>query len=101
MLAFDRTAFDGGEKFTPLAPMRHDSFVAQQAAGIRWLHVHPEYLVGPREWHVVELAASREDGLLPRAGGLLEQPAWTMAAIEVVRGAWAKLERDAARRKGA
>lgn len=100
-LAFDPEAFAGGEDFTPRTPLRGDSFSAQQALGrgFRWLHVHPRYLVTERCWEIVRLAAGREDGLLPVAGGMQDQPAWTMAAIEVVRGAWGKLRaaRDARR----
>lgn len=72
--------------------MRDDSFVAQEPAGIRWLNVHPEYLVGDEEWGIVQLALRWRDGLLPESGGVQEQAAWTVNAIDVVLAAWRKMQ---------
>lgn len=89
--AFDPSAFDGGEHYTPAYPLRDDSFTAQQPTGIRWLNVHPLSLVSEDAWEIVRLAREREDGLLPARGGVCEQSAWAIAAIDIVRMAWAKL----------
>ena len=72
--------------------MAGDSFVAQEPAGIRWLHVHPDYVVTSESWEVVRLAARWREGQLPGPGGVQDQPAWTVAAIELVTGAWGKME---------
>lgn len=81
--------------------MRDDSFVAQQPAGIRWLNVHPEYLVTEDSMEMVRLAGRWREGLLPGPGGVQDQAAWTVHAIEIVLGAWLKLQaaRDEARKK--
>lgn len=101
MQAFDPEGFAGGEHYTPACPLRGDTFVAQQPAGIRWLHVHPDYLVTEECWQVVRLAMAWEAGTLPEAGGVQNQAAITVAAIEVVRSAWAKLRaaRDKSKEK--
>ena len=72
--------------------MAGDSFVAQELAGIRWLHVHPDYVVTSVSWEVVRLAQRWREGQLPVPGGVQDQPAWTVAAIEVVTGTWSKME---------
>ena len=54
--------------------------------------MHPDYLVTSLSWEVVRLAARWREGQLPGPGGVQDQPAWTVAAIEVVTGAWAKME---------
>lgn len=64
---------------------------------MRWLHVHPEYLCGPGEWALVRLALNWREGRLPERGGVAEQAAFTVAAIDIILTAWGKLE--AARRK--
>jgi hypothetical protein len=92
--AFDAEAFAGGEEYTPAQPLRGDSFVGQQPAGVRWLHVHPDYLVTDASWAIVRLAGAWRDGVLPEPGGVLDQAAWTIAAIGVVSAAWGKLEDD-------
>ncbi|MBS7669333.1 hypothetical protein [Croceicoccus gelatinilyticus] len=76
--------------------MEGDSFVGQQAAGIRWLHVHPDYLDGDC-FEVIRLARNWRDGALPEAGGVQDQAAMTAASIEVVLVTWRKLQdaRDA------
>jgi hypothetical protein len=89
--AFDPVAFDGGEEYTPAAPLRGDSFIAQQPAGVRWLHVHPEHLIDDRTALVLRLAGCWRDGTLPEAGGVAAQSAWTVAAIDIVLGAWSRL----------
>lgn len=96
--AFDPEGYAGGENYTPACPLRGDSFMAQEPVGIRWLHVHPTYLVDEFSWQIVKAAREYEDGKMPFGGGFEEQPAWTMAAIEIVRRAWAKL-RDARDRR--
>ena len=72
--------------------MAGDSFVAQEPAGIRWLHVHPDYVVTSESWEVVRLAQRWREGQLPGPGAVQDQPAWTVAAIEVVTGVWNKME---------
>lgn len=66
--------------------------MAQQPAGIRWLNVHPEYLVSEDDWAVVRLAARWREGQLPESGGVQEQAAWTVNAIEVVTGTWKRMQ---------
>ena len=56
-----------------------------------WLHVHPNYLVGPGEWDLIRLAANWRDGRLPEPGGVNNQAAFTVAAIEMVLNAWSKM----------
>ena len=58
---------------------------------MHWLHIHPNYLVGPGEWELVRLAASWRDGRLPEPGGVNNQAAFTVAAIEMVLNAWSKM----------
>lgn len=65
--------------------------MAQQPTGVRWLHVHPDHLVSDDSWAVVRLASNWREGLLPEAGGVQDQAAWTVAAVEVVLGAWGKM----------
>jgi hypothetical protein len=65
--------------------------VGQQAAGIRWLHVHPEYLADEDCWHLVRLAREWRDGRLPEGGGVQDQSAYTAAAIDIIHAAWGKL----------
>ncbi len=72
---------------------------AQEPAGIRWLHVHPQYVVTEESWDIVRLARCWRDGMLPGAGGVEDQPAWTVAAIEIVLTAWAKLRAAEAKKK--
>ena len=81
--------------------MREDSFIAQRPAGINWLHVHPEYLVTDEDWEVLRLARNWREGVLPEAGGVGDQSAWTVAAIETVLTAWQKLQADRDRRSRA
>lgn len=64
----------------------------QQPAGIRWLHVHPDYLAGPGEWELIRLAANWRDGRLPDPGGVQQQAAFTVAAIELIQSVWAKMQ---------
>lgn len=71
--------------------------MAQQPAGIRWLHIHPAYLMDSDDLAVIALASQFREGVLPETGGTLEQSALTMASIRVVLGAWSDLEN--ARRK--
>lgn len=66
--------------------------MAQQPAGIRWLHVHPDYLVSEESWAVVRLANRWREGMMPEAGGVQDQAAWTVAAVEIMLSAWGKLE---------
>ena len=66
--------------------------MVQQPTGIRWLNVHPDYLVSEDEWAIVRLAARWRDGHLPETGGVIEQAAWNVAAVEVVLGAWRKMQ---------
>lgn len=73
--------------------------MAQEPAGIRWLHVHPDYLISPGEWELVRLAHEWREGRLPEAGGVHQQAAFNLAAIEIVHGAWAKLRQAAARKQ--
>lgn len=40
----------------------------------------------------MRLAAAWRDGMLPQAGGVNEQAAWTVAAIETVLGTWSRLQ---------
>lgn len=65
--------------------------IAQRDAGIYWLHVHPEHLVPPECWEVVRLARVWSEGILPEPGGLQDQSAWTVAAIEIVNAAWGRM----------
>lgn len=58
---------------------------------MRWLHVHPRYLVDDDGWAIVRLASNWREGCLPEAGGVNDQAAWTAAAVEIVLSAWAKL----------
>lgn len=46
---------------------------------------------------MVRLASAWRDGLLPEAGGINDQPAWTAAAVQIVLAAWGRME--AAERK--
>lgn len=71
--------------------MRGDSFIGQQPAGIRWLHVHPMYVVTTESWAVIRLAHNWRDGVLPEAGGVQDQAAWTVAAVDIVLGAWGRM----------
>jgi hypothetical protein len=82
-------------------PLRDDSFVPQRPAGIHWLHVHPEYLADDACWDAVRLARNWREGVLPEAGGVNDQAASTVAAIEIVLTAWAKMQaaRDEKNRK--
>ena len=59
-----------------------------------WLHVHPEHAVGAAEWALVRLARAWREGMLPGAGGVQDQPAATVAGIEIVLAAWGKLEAE-------
>ncbi|RDV06429.1 hypothetical protein DXH95_03105 [Sphingorhabdus pulchriflava] len=70
---------------------------ALQDADVRWWHWHPDYL--PDDvWHVVRLAKGWRDGMLPRTGGIEEQPAMLVAEIEIVLTAWSKMEAAAMKR---
>lgn len=75
-------------------PLRGDSFAAQRAAGpgFRWLHVHPDYLVTSLSQDVIRLALRWREGVLPGPGGVQDQAAWTISAIETVTGTWARME---------
>ena len=57
-----------------------------------WLHVHPDYLVGPGAWDLVRLAAQWREGRLPGPGGVQDQAAFTQAAIDIIHATWSKLE---------
>lgn len=59
-----------------------------------WLHVHPEYLVDEAGWEAVRLARMWREGVLPEPGGLADQAALTVAVIETVLSAWAKLQAE-------
>ena len=48
--------------------------------------------MGEGEWALVRLAAGWRDGRLPDPGGVQQQAAFNVAAIELILGAWAKLE---------
>ena len=65
------------------------------------MHVHPEYLVDQGGWELVRLASNWRDGRLPDAGGVGQQAAFNVAAIEIILAAWGKLQahRDAANRR--
>jgi hypothetical protein len=65
---------------------------------VRWLNVHPEYVVSDESWGVIRLASNWREGTLPGAGGVQDQSAWTVEAVETVLTAWAKL-RDARDKK--
>ncbi|MBA3055109.1 MAG: hypothetical protein FP826_09275 [Sphingomonadales bacterium] len=58
---------------------------------MRWLHVHPQYLIDDETAAILRLAGCWREGLLPEAGGLATQSAWAVAAIETVLDAWGKL----------
>lgn len=73
--------------------------MAQEPAGIRWLHVHPQYLVDEEDMAIVRLARLWREGVLPEAGGVQDQAALTVASIEIVLTAWAKLETARHRKK--
>lgn len=60
-------------------------------AGIRWLHIHPQYLCDEECWAVIRLANSWKEGVLPCTGGINDQPARTVAAIQTVLAAWNKM----------
>lgn len=64
--------------------------MAQQPAGIRWLHIHPDYLVTDLSWLIVKLARNWEDGFLPE-DSVPVQAAFTMAGIHIVRRTWGKM----------
>lgn len=72
--------------------------MGQQAADIRWLHVHPDYLVDDDAWAVIRLASAWREGVLPEPGGMHDQAAMTVASIEIVLAAWAKLRAERERR---
>lgn len=65
--------------------------VGQRDAGIYWLHVHPQHIVPPEIWEVVRLARAWGEGHLPEPGGVQDQSAWTVAAIEVVTNTWSRM----------
>ena len=67
---------------------------------MRWLHVHPRYIVDETLWNVVRCARRWEDGVLPHAGGVQDQPQWLVAAIEIVLRAWGKLRAAELDRRG-
>lgn len=50
---------------------------------------------------MVRLAAAWREGVLPEAGGVQDQAAWTVAAIEIVLTAWGKLQAALTRNPGA
>ncbi|MCT2398530.1 hypothetical protein [Novosphingobium mangrovi (ex Huang et al. 2023)] len=58
---------------------------------MRWLHVHPDYIVTPESWDSVRLASQWREGVLPESGGVGEQAAMTVACIEVVLSAWSRM----------
>lgn len=66
--------------------------MAQRDAGLTWLNVHPLNLCGDDDWTIVRLARGWRDGFLPGPGGIGDQAAFTVAAIEVVLTAWQKME---------
>lgn len=68
-------------------------------ADVRWLHVHPEYLVAEDAWAIVRLAGQWKEGALPEAGGIHDQAAMTVASIEIVLSAWSKMRAAADKRK--
>ncbi len=53
--------------------------------------MHPDYLVGPGEWELIRLAGNWRDGRLPESGGVQQQAAFTVAAIEIVLNAWNRM----------
>lgn len=73
--------------------------MAQQPAGIRWLHVHPMYLIDEDDLLIIRLAAQWREGVLPEAGGALAQPAATGASIRIVLTAWDALSEARRKRK--
>lgn len=66
---------------------------------MRWLHVHPDYVVTDESWALVRLASRWREGMLPEAGGVQDQAAFTVAAVEVVLTAWGKIQADRDRKK--
>ena len=66
---------------------------------MHWLHVHPDYLLGNGEWDLVRLAANWRDGRMPEAGGVQQQAAFTVAAIETILNVWSRM-RAALEEKG-
>ena len=66
---------------------------------MHWLHVHPDYLLGHGEWDLVRLAANWRDGRMPEAGGVQQQAAFTVAAIETILNVWSRM-RAALEEKG-
>ena len=76
--------------------MRGDSFVAQQAAaptgsGLRWLHVHPQYLMDDEILTLLQLAQNWREGMLPEAGGVADQAAWTVSAVHTILTTWGRM----------
>lgn len=56
-----------------------------------WLHVWPPHLVPSDCWDVIRLARGWREGVLPESGGMGDQAAWTMEAVEIVCGTWNKM----------
>lgn len=63
--------------------------------------MHPEHLIDEGVWELVRLARNFREGVLPGPGGLQNQAARTVAAIEIILSAWGKLqaERDKRNRR--
>lgn len=62
--------------------------------------MHPHYVATADDWALVRLARLWRDGVLPEPGGLLDQAAWTVAAVGVVLRAWDKLLEAQRKKKG-
>ena len=60
--------------------------------------MHPEYLVDEESWAIVRLASNWREGTLPETGGVQEQAAWNVAAVEIVLTTWNRM-RDARDKK--
>lgn len=48
--------------------------------------------MGEDEWAIVRIARYWRDGMLPEPGGVADQAAITVAAVEIVLATWAKME---------
>lgn len=61
--------------------------------------MHPNHLVDEDIWAVIRLAREWRSGKLPEAGGVGDQAACTVAAIEIVLATWARMEAELLKRK--
>ena len=48
--------------------------------------------MGEDEWAIVQIARYGRDGMLPEPGGVADQAAIIVAAVEIVLATWAKME---------